>query len=697
MYGAHLQETGVIQHFMTKLRHTQTSFRLSSLVSIVIFALLMGFSAQAKHPSKANLIGNVEGSLQMFGAAAYNSLQDEYFAVYAGKNVLCGVRIDTAGRVISNTRIGPEVSENIEYNIPAVEYAPITNTYLVSYRRAIEDQPNGANIRIRHVSGDGTPLSQEQTITTQGGKSDVAYNPVSNNYLVAWSWVFNHTNYRMVDAVPSDNAVLGQNTRVENKGWLGHAAFSTGANKFLFVNGREHTDGTNGSDIWGHFVTSDGSSVGGRFPIATTGQDETGPSLAYASSTNKWMVMWQRFIGGNRSFDIEAGFVDENGNVEKFFVKTTALWDSPGDVVYNESLDRFVVAWFAGSGPRIGLVNPHDGSFEAVLPNDSIVTPKNSGIGDGFSALATRPHPGNPQAFVYWREGHGLTGAHGTIVDLNGGFEIPVTGGGIPCTDTPVQTPVLPVDGGDDEPGTFIPNPTPEILPELKVEKFVRNVTRGQTASRDELPEASAFEIVQFITLITSQTDRTVSGLVVHDQLPQTMEFRDGSTLIDGSRSAGRAVIEDGLAIGSIEPGRTRTVRWTAQVNDTDSGDRGVNTLELPVVVTTDDAGTFFSNALLGISDTFIAARSTDAQVQIIQQGLSPELAEPSEPQQTGGGAGIFGAVVPSTGAGGTVLLSILGAVLTSLAYAGYTRTGRFHRKQLSRITSDRDSMDFRL
>ena len=293
--------------------------------------------------------------------------------------------------------------------------------------------------------------------------------------------------------------------------------------------------------------------------------------------------------------------MDENGNVEKFFIKTTELWEVPGDVVYNSVLDRFVVAWFAGAEPRLGLVNPHTGEFERVLSDDRITTPRLRSVGDGFNALATRTRLGNPQAFVYWREGHGLSGAHGTIVDLNSGTEIPVTGGGIPCTDIPQQTllpsaPLPPVEEIESE-ETFFP-PTPEPTPELRVEKFVRNVTEGQTASREAIRDVHPTDIIQFITLITSQTDRTISGLVVHDHLPDAMDFRNGSTLIDGASTLGHEVVEDGLHIGSIEPGETRTVRWSGQVRDIAALAGGVNSLELPVIVTTDDAGTFFSDAL---------------------------------------------------------------------------------------------------
>ena len=93
------------------------------------------------------------------------------------------------------------------------------------------------------------------------------------------------------------------------------------------------------------------------------------------------------------------------------------------------------------------------------------------------------------------------------------------------------------------------------------------------------------------------------------------------------------------------------------------------------------------------LSDAYVAARTSGAQApRAVQQGLNQESAEIQQEEE----ADIFGAGVPSTGAGGTALFALIGAMLASLAYAGYTRSGRFHRQQALDAASQRDPMDFR-
>lgn len=677
---------------LNDVRMKKALFSLALITSL----LSSGYVAFAKHPSRANLIGNVEDSLQMQGGATYNPVRDEYFVVYQGDDQMCGVRIDSDGRVISNTRLAPASGENTAYWGSDVEHNPDTDTYLLTYRRTIGDDPQKATITARYLNGEGEPISPERVLANRANSAHIEYNPVLNNYMVAWNWVFEHTNLIMLSGNVSGDPVLTSNKRVEDEGWQGNSSFSTEENKFLFVNGHGHTDGTNGSDIWGHIVSSDGKTIGSRFPIAATPFDETGPSVAYAPSTNQWMVLFQRHTGrGNpRGFDVQAAFVDANGNVtQTFFVVSTEMWDAPKTVEFNLALDRFVVGWFAGSSPRIGLVNPHDGSFTRVLPDDIVTTPRNSVVGDGMNDLATRPDFANPQAFVYWREGHGLTGAHGTIVDLRTGVETAVTGGGIPCRDAP-QVSLPPVTGGvdDEDPDDdfigFVP-PTGEG-PALTVDKFVRNISKGESASRKKLLQVDRFDILQFIIHIRSNVERTVNGLVVEDQLPSGMTFREGSTLVDGAGVSGDDIIADGLAIGSIGPRITRTVRWSAQVTDLGLIPASANVLEVPVAVDTDNDGIFFSEALLGFSDAFIAARTGPVDpVAAVIDGLDDAELESED-------SNVSSAAVPSTGPGGTTVLAFVGAVLASLAYAGYTRTHGFHLKQVREIAKERNSMNFK-
>lgn len=63
---------------------------------------------------------------------------------------------------------------------------------------------------------------------------------------------------------------------------------------------------------------------------------------------------------------------------------------------------------------------------------------------------------------------------------------------------------------------------------------------------------------------------------------------------------------------------------------------------------------------------------------------------------QTGGGGGIGGAGQTPTGPGEAVFLAFMLASVTVLLYVSYTHTTLFRRREIQKVSDDRDSMDFR-
>jgi hypothetical protein len=624
--------------------------------------------------------------LQRFADAVYSPDASQYLVVTTGGGLACAVRVSSDGEVVSANQF-LSADDGNPYNMSAVSYSPVGRTYL-----AVGRKDDSQNMLVRYLDLEGVPVSDPATLTGRGGNPDIAWNSTLDRYLLAWSFGFQHTNYRMATGVPAGAPFLTQNVRVADDEWLGTASYGSGTDRFLFVSGQEG-DGSQ-SNVFGRFISGAGADVGSRFGIAMTGQDETIPKVAYASSEDRWLVVWQRHVGGNRSFDVQGAFVESDGNVSApFFIATTAGWEVPGDVVYDAVRDRFYVAWFVSPGIRLAEVNPATGVVSPLLGGGFVHTSQTHPLGDGFDALAIGA---NAHVLVVWHEGHGLSGTFATLVDTVSGAQVQVQSTLTTCPEVSQRPPETMSSGplsDDPSPTSFAVPMTPDFGPALEVEKFVRNVTLGQTARHDEVQEVRQFHILQFITVIRSRSDRIVQGLSVRDILPAGMMFQDGSTLVDGQFVQDADIVGGGLAIGALGPGEVRQVRWSAQVLDITALTETINVLELPVAVGTGTEGTFFSVSFLDVSPEFIAARSQGelSQVLAVQHGVTDDATLPSPTSGTIAAQ----AAVPSTGAAGTMSIALTGAVVTTLAYAGYTRSGWFHRRHVERIAQSRDPMDF--
>ncbi len=121
-----------------------------------------------------------------------------------------------------------------------------------------------------------------------------------------------------------------------------HVAYGSVAQKFLVVYVRE-VAGSKGN-IYGRFVSGNGMTVGPEFPVSNANENQGYPHVAYASSTNRWMVMWENWSGcGGGCPHIRAALVSDTGAVVKNFnVATTPGWDQPGPITYNPVTDTFI-------------------------------------------------------------------------------------------------------------------------------------------------------------------------------------------------------------------------------------------------------------------------------------------------------------------------------------------------------------------
>jgi hypothetical protein len=177
--------------------------------------------------------------------------------------------------------------------------------------------------------------------------------------------------------------------------------------------------GSNKANVHGRFISSNGLSLGAEFTIAGGFENQGYPKVGYASSTNRWMVVWENWADcGGGCPHVRGALVSSTGAVVKSFpVAATAGWDVPSHVGYNPVTDTFVTAWrsaFSDTNTpvRAGEFSPVDGSLvrPTVLLSDLNAAP---------AAVAVRPDPVNPQAMYLWKVNNGGDGLHAGIINLN--------------------------------------------------------------------------------------------------------------------------------------------------------------------------------------------------------------------------------------------------------------------------------------
>ncbi len=346
--------------------------------------------------------------LQLFMEAIYNPVLDSYLLLYEDGRALVG-HLSPAGVFSGETAI----SANIGVTHVDAAFNEDDGTFLVVYRDG--DPPE---IYGRYLTGNGMPIGNAFFIGP-GGEPKVDFSPASGRYVVTWEQLSSGTvRYRVIagdstSASPNLTSVLTVATGLSDG-----VAYGSVADKFLVVYIRDG-GGTNKANVHGRFISSNGLSLGAEFTIAGGFENQGYPKVGYASSTNRWMVVWENWADcGGGCPHVRGALVSSSGAVVKTFpVAATGGWDVPGQVGYNPVTDTFVTAWrsaFSDTNTpvRAGEFSPVDGSL--VRPTVLL-----SDLNAGVEAVAVRPDAANPQAMYLWKINNGGDGLHAGIVNLN--------------------------------------------------------------------------------------------------------------------------------------------------------------------------------------------------------------------------------------------------------------------------------------
>jgi hypothetical protein len=258
----------------------------------------------------------------------YNSVANQYLVVWQDKrnystrgDDIYGQRISSFGaRLGKNFRISDYAATSDDHD-PAVAYNPTTNQYLVVWHDYRNDSTRGIDIYGQRVSASGAHLGSKIRIsgsTAKGDETDpfVAYNSVTNQYLVVWADNRNVTK-RSLDIygqrLKAYGALQGNNFRISGPAANGKesyptVAYNSVANQYLVVWQDKRNYSTRGKDIYSQRIRASGTLLGNKFRISGSAatSNEYEPSVVYNSAANQYLVVWSdgRNVPSYRGDDI---------------------------------------------------------------------------------------------------------------------------------------------------------------------------------------------------------------------------------------------------------------------------------------------------------------------------------------------------------------------------------------------------------
>jgi len=177
---------------------------------------------------------------------------------------------------------------------PAVAYNSAWDQYLVVYE--YETSSSNHDIRAVRVDADGSVLESLGVAYTSKSETNprVAYNPVSNEYIVTYEYAYTDTDHdiraqRVSAAGDLQGGVIYVDASTTNESAPDVTCASAGG-RFLVVWKKEVATGNN--DIYGRVFTSTGGAVVSAFAVSSETYNESAPSAAYDSTNNRYLVLW---------------------------------------------------------------------------------------------------------------------------------------------------------------------------------------------------------------------------------------------------------------------------------------------------------------------------------------------------------------------------------------------------------------------
>jgi hypothetical protein len=242
-------------------------------------------------------------------AVAYNSTNNEFLVVWhdlrpresVGGDDIYGQRVSGVGGLLGGEILISTIT--VRYReTPAVAYNSTSNEFLVVWDTVGGGSGDCLCIYGRRVSFAGALLGGEFPIQEEEHGSgpeaygpDVAHNSTNNEYLVVWDTGEAYNSNLYGRRVSSTGALLGADIPIsihESVQLAPDVAYNSTNNEYLVA---WHDLRNDAPDIYGQRVSATGTLLGGDFPISTAASDQTVPAIAYTSTGNGYLVVWQDY------------------------------------------------------------------------------------------------------------------------------------------------------------------------------------------------------------------------------------------------------------------------------------------------------------------------------------------------------------------------------------------------------------------
>lgn len=290
-------------------------------------------------------------ALQGYPANAYNSTTNQFMVVWEDFRGDVGFGSDVYAQIVNgdSSMAGGNFSITVVNDwqrSPKPAYNPVTNRYLVVWQE--ESYDGKGDIYGRMVNANGTMSLSQFSIASAveyQWNPDLAYNSITNQFLVVWQddRIVPGDNDIYAQLVNADRTLSGANFPISNPSTnqlLPVIAYNTTNNQYLVV-WQDDRNSASDADIYGQVIDGNGSINGANFAISTAGADQDYPDIAYASSANRFLVVWEqsndiygRLVNANRTF---AG--------PEFHIASSSGSLSNPTVSYNLQSDQFMVVW----------------------------------------------------------------------------------------------------------------------------------------------------------------------------------------------------------------------------------------------------------------------------------------------------------------------------------------------------------------
>ena len=236
---------------------------------------------------------------------------------------------------------------------PAVSFSPSQNSYVVPFEKYGGGPPQ---IRGQVVDQYGFPVGSDFPIADAGNASynpSIAYDSVNGRYLVVWSDSRNGIgNSDIYGQFVNPNGTLsGTNFIVCNvpANQLGPSvAYDSVNQRFLVTWTDNRNEATTFFDIYGQLLNANGTPNGAEIIVSNATNNQTNSSVAYDSANQRFLVTWtDQRDDGTTGHDIYGQLLNANGtpNGGNFPICNANSNQDGGRVAYDSANQRFLVVW----------------------------------------------------------------------------------------------------------------------------------------------------------------------------------------------------------------------------------------------------------------------------------------------------------------------------------------------------------------